>query len=196
MSSPIGFGLPPSAGQPALVFEPSVGQVPTNDPAGQALALTAAQVQAVQAMVDGSGVDVAFVRSANLAVNGFTIDAGSGNVLPVMRVVVNAPTDVIAGDRISNGGINTFETTITGESPMGEVIPISVGTGVITSVHIGSSASANQVLDDSNTITNSEIGKWLADEADDCNVVYVRFAAPRSSGRYCDVTIVGKKRGG
>jgi hypothetical protein len=158
--------------------------------------LNTAQVIAVQALLDGSGTDVSFLRSFNLAANGFTMDAGSGNVLPVMRLVVNAPTDVIAGDRISNGGANTFETTITGESLQGEVIPVSVGSGVITSVHIGSSAGADQVIDENNTITNSEIGKWIADEADDCNVVYVRFGVPRSSGRYCDVTIVGKKRGG
>lgn len=157
-------------------------------------ALTDAQVQAVQALVDGSGVDVSFARSHDSLPQGYVMDAGSGNVLPVMRVTVNAATDVIAATRIAAGGANTFESSISGASEVGEVLPISVGAGVITSVHVGSSAGASQTLDADGTVTVNEIGKWVCDLADECNVVYVRFAPPRGSGRYCDVSIVGKAR--
>jgi hypothetical protein len=156
--------------------------------------LSSAQVQAVQALVDGSGVDVAFLREHDGAAASYTLDAGSGNVLPVMRVTVEAATDIIAGQRISSGGANTFATTITGASAQGEVIPISVGAGRITRVHLGSSLGASQTVDANGTVTVNEIGRWTCLEADDCNVVYVRFAAPRDSGRYCDVSIVGKRR--
>lgn len=156
--------------------------------------LTAAQVQAVQALIDGSGVDVAFLREHDGAAAGYTLDAGSGNVLPVMRVTVEAATDIIAGQRISAGGANTFETTITGASAEGEVIPIGVGAGRVTRVHIGSSLGASQTLDADGAVTVNELGRWSCLETDDCNAVYVRFSAPRGSGRYCDVSIVGKRR--
>lgn len=152
------------------------------------------QAAALRALMGESGTDVAFLRSYDGIALGFILDAGSGNVLPVMRVTVNAPTDVIAAQRISNGGINTFETGITGGSAEGEVFVINIGYETITSVHIGSSAGASQVLDANGTVLNTEIGKWTCLEADDCNAVYLRFAPPRSSGRYCDVQIFGKRR--
>lgn len=194
MSTPVGFGLPPVTGAPTLVFTPSVGEVPTNDPAGQGATFTAAQVAALQALVDGSGVDVSFTRVFDGATLGYTLDAGGGNVLPVMRVTVNAATDAIAAERIANGGANTFETTVTGASAEGEVIPISVGAGTVLSVCIGSSLADEAAIDEDGAVTVDEIGKWSCLEADDCNVVYVRFAPPRGSGRYCDVSVVGKAR--
>lgn len=163
-------------------------------PAGNALALTAAQVQAVQAMIDGGGIDVSFTRAHDSIVGSYVLDAGAATVLPVMRVTVEAPTDVIAGARISAGGVNTFETLITGASLVGEVIPISVGSGRITRVHIGSSAGALQSVAGSANVTVNQLGVFSCLEADDCNLIYVRFAAPRVSGRYCDVSIVGKRR--
>ncbi len=150
---------------------------------------------AIDSLVSGAGIDVAFTRAHDLVVGAFVLDAGSGNVMPVMRVTVNAGTDVIAATRISAGGTNTFQTTISGASTTGEIIPISVGSGTITSVHVGSSAGASQTVDADGTATVNELAKWLADEADDCNLVYVRFGPPRSSGRYVDVSIVGKQRG-
>lgn len=157
-------------------------------------ALTAAQVQAVQALIDGSGTDVSFVRAHDSIVAAYVLDAGAATVLPVMRITVEAPTFEIAGARIAAGGVNTFETTIDGNSAEGEVIPISVGAGVITRVYIGSSLGASQTVASSGTATVNQLALFSCLEADDCNVVYVRFGPPRVSGRYCDVSIVGKRR--
>lgn len=155
---------------------------------------TVAEVLALRALLEGGGVDVSFTRAHDGQALGYTLDAGSGNVLPVMRVAVESPTDVIAGQRITAGGTNSFQTTITGASTTGEVIPISVGSGVITRVHVGSSAGVSQAVDNDGAVTVNEIASWSCLEVDDCNVVYVRFAPPRGSGRYCDVSIVGKAR--
>lgn len=156
--------------------------------------LTAAQVQAVQSLIDGSGIDVSFVRAHDSIVAAYVLDAGAATVLPVMRVTVEAPTFEIAGARIAAGGVNTFETTIDGNSTEGEVIPISVGDGVITRVYIGSSLGTSQTVASSGTATVNQLALFSCLEADDCNVVYVRFGPPRVSGRYCDVSIVGKRR--
>lgn len=190
MSVPIGFGVAPSAGEPLQAWvEPDQGaSVPQ-------VVFSPAQAEALLALVDGSGVDVSLTRSFDGLAQGFILDAGVGEILPVLRITINAATDVIAAERIASGGTNTFETTIDGNSLTGEVIPISVGAGTILSVFVGSSATASALVDGDGTVTVDEIGKWEALEADDCNVVYVRFAPPRSSGRYCDVSIVGKVRG-
>jgi hypothetical protein len=164
-------------------------------PAVAQSALTAVQVQAVQALIDGGGTDVSFTRAHDSIAGSYVLDAGAATVLPLMRLTVEAPTDVIAGARISAGGINTFETLITGASLAGEVIPISVGSGRITKVHIGSSAGASQSVASSANVTVNQLGVFSCLESDDCNVIYVRFAPPRVSGRYCDVSIVGKRRG-
>lgn len=156
--------------------------------------LTPAQIAQLQAMIAGSGVDVAFLRDFDGTNQGYTLDAGSGNVLPVMRVTVEAPTYVMAGARVGAGGINAFATTITGASLTGEIIPISVGTSKITRVHVGLSGGTNQLIDGNGTVTLNELGAWSCLDADDCNLVYVQFSPPRSAGRYCDVSIVGKKR--
>ena len=156
--------------------------------------LTAAQVQAVQALVDGSGVDVAFTRAHDSLPQAYVLDAGGAGLLLPMRFTVNAPTDVIAAERIRTGGVNTFETTIAAASLTGEVIVAAVGAGVITSVHVGHSNGVSQTLATTNTATVNQLAKFSCLEEDDCNAVYVRFAPPRSSGRYCDVSVVGKRR--
>lgn len=156
--------------------------------------LTSAQLAQLQAMIAGGGVDVAFLRDFDGATLGYTLDAGSGSVLPQMRVTVEAATYAIAGARIAAGGINTVTTTINGSSLVGEVIPISVGTSRITRVAVGMVGGVSQTIDANGTVTVNEIGTWTCLEADDCNVLYVQFAPPRSSGRYCDVSLLGKKR--
>lgn len=157
-------------------------------------ALSPTENELVRTLVAGTGIDVSFVRDFDGAALGYTMDAGSGQVLPVMRVSVEAPTNVIAGARISSGGINTFETTITGASLEGEVIPISVGSARITRVHVGMSTGASQTVSSDATVTTNELAAWSCLEADDCNTIFVRFSPPRTSGRYCDVTLVGKAR--
>ena len=172
----------------------SVSDSPRDGDEQSRFALTAAQVQAVQSLIDGSGIDVSFVRAHDSIVAAYVLDAGAATVLPVMRVTVEAPTFEIAGARIAAGGVNTFETTIDGNSTEGEVIPISVGDGVITRVYIGSSLGTSQTVASSGTATVNQLALFSCLEADDCNVVYVRFGPPRVSGRYCDVSIVGKRR--
>jgi hypothetical protein len=159
-------------------------------------ALSAAQIGRIDALLDGSGTDVALVRSFDSTAMSFTLDAGSGNKLPVLRATVQAPTDTIAGQRITSGGANTFDTTIDGNSTVGEVIAVSVGAALITQVHVGLSTGSEQVLDANGTVVAGELAKWVCDAADDCQMVYIRFAPPRGSGRYCDVSVVGKRRGG
>lgn len=155
---------------------------------------SASEQSALKSLASGAGVDVSFTRDFDGASLGYTLDAGSGQVLPVMRVTVEAATTVIAGARISSGGINTFETTITGASAQGDVIPISVGAARITRVHVGLSTGTAQTLSGDATVTTNELASWSCLETDDCNAIFVRFSQPRSSGRLCDVTIVGKAR--
>jgi hypothetical protein len=155
-------------------------------------ALTAAQVQAVQALIDGSGVQVA--PSFLGVYGGVVFDAGSGNVMPTMRVVVNAATDVTAAQQIASGGAQAFTTTISGASTTGEVMVLTTGAVDITSVHVGFSTGASQAVSEDATITVNEMVRFDFDAADDVNSVRIHFSPPRSSGRYIDVSCVGQQR--
>ena len=156
------------------------------------LALTAAQVQAVQAMVDGSGVQVA---ATFLGAYGAVIfDAGAASVMPTMRVVINAATDVAAAAEISAGGAQAFTSIIDGSGTIGAVIQLSTGPVNITSVHVGHSNGASMTLSLDATITTNEMVRFDFDAADLVNVVRINFSPPRGSGRYIDVSCVGQQR--
>lgn len=125
---------------------------------------------------------------------GVTMDAGSGNVLPVLRATVNAPTDVIAGQRIISNTGEVFSTTITGASAGGEVLVLSTGAVNITSAHVGSSSGASFTLSSDATITVNELVRFDFLDADNVNLVRLMFSPPRGSGRYVDVSCIGVRR--
>lgn len=159
---------------------------------GAEATLTAAQVQAVQALVSGTGIQVA--PSFLGAYGSVTFDAGSGNVMPTMRAVVNAATDVIAAQQIASGGAQAFATTIDGASTSGEVMVLSAGNVNITSVHVGFSTGASQTLSADTTITVNELVRFDFDAADLVSSVRINFSPPRGSGRYIDVSCIGQQR--
>jgi hypothetical protein len=154
--------------------------------------LTPTQLSAVLDLILGTGKQV---LPQFLAVYGGVIfDAGSGQVMPTMRVVVNAATDVIAAQQMMSNGAQAYTTTITGASTDGEVLVLNTGTVNITSVHVGFSTGTSMTLSADSTITVNEMVRWDIDSADLCNGVRVYFSPGRSSGRYIDVSCVGQQR--
>lgn len=154
--------------------------------------LTLAQLQAVQALVDGTGVQVLPAFLGSYA--GVVFDAGVGNVMPTMRAVLNAPTDVAAAAEITAGGAQSFPTIIDGSALIGAVIPLATGPVNITTVHVGHSNGVNMTLSLDATITRHEMVRFDFDAGDLVNAVRINFAPPRTAGRYVDVSCIGQKR--
>lgn len=158
MSSPIGFGLPPSAGQPALEFEPSVGEVPTNDPAGQPLRLTAAQVQAVQLLISqGNGYEPTIGTAVTQRV---TIDEGSDADHAEILLTFNCGPlgDIaIASERFASADsrADVVKTAITGATPSGALLSFSLPDG-LTSLYVARRGEASYTLAAGATVTAAE----------------------------------------
>lgn len=120
-------------------------------------------------------------------------DATGGINLPPLRVTINAPTDVIAADRISAGGAGVFQTTIDGTSTTGEVMVLSSSQN-ITSVHVGFSTGTSMSLAANATILEAEMVRWDFSDADAVRGVRIYFSPPRIAsgfGRYIDAYCVG-----
>lgn len=157
--------------------------------------LSSLQAKMARDLVEGTGTDVAFQRIDSLYNSKYVLDAGVGLVLPVMRVTANPATDVIAAQRITAGGTAVRTTDIDGNAVgVGTVIHIQGGAVNLTSIYVGSSLGVSQTLSADETVTVDELGKWTCLEADNCSDAFIYFGPPRSSGRLCDVTVIGKRR--
>jgi hypothetical protein len=141
----------------------------------------------------GSSVGVDVAPKFLELFGGVTLDAGSGNVMPAMSATVNAPTDVIASERMTAGGANAWVTTMTGASTNGEVISLATGGEVITAVHVGFSTGTARIISADTTITVNEMVRFDFDAAALVTRVDIRFHPPTGSGRYVFVTCVGQR---
>lgn len=153
--------------------------------------LTPAQVVALKSLAGGGSVQYAglFLGAGGIV----TFDAGAGNVMPAIRAIVNAGTDVIAGQQITAGGLQVTTSTIDGSALAGEMIPLGSNGVTVLTCHAGMVGGASQAPSSDTVITLNELVNWQFDASSGITLLYLYLYPPRSSGRYIDAQIFGVK---